>query len=223
MRWPGLLRKRNNFARMPFIDWTQTIIQEKNMRQSLLLLMLASMLSIMMIQSAFAGNRPGAYTLTVGGAYDIFANKRNLDNAWLLPTVDIAYNINETWALEGTWGLFYATQVHQTDNQNVTGNIYTLDALYRFGSFDNRWEPYVSAGFGASHINPNGNDAQNEGNINAGVGTQLFFDKNIALRGEVRDLYTLNGGKNDVTLGFGVSFLFGGDTPVAKPVLYKDG
>ena len=42
-------------------------------------------------------------------------------------------------------------------------------------------------------------------------GRRFFFGNMIALRGEVRDLYTTTGaGKNDYMINFGVSFLLGG-------------
>jgi hypothetical protein len=69
-------------------------------------------------------------------------------------------------------------------------------------------EPFLLAGVGATGLNPNGNSANYEGNINAGAGAQWFINDIIAFRAEARDFYTIIGGKNDVFLGAGISFYF---------------
>lgn len=186
------------------------------MKKSILLVALVSSLFNL---TAEAGNRAGAYTVTVGGAYDFWAAKRDLHNAWMLPTLALGYNLAENWAIEGGYGTFETSQNASIGGGSVSGDLYTIDGLYRFGNFYRYVEPYISFGVGVYHINPNGSNAQNQGNINAGLGTQIFFDDSVALRGEVRDIYTWVGSKNDITLGFGVSFLFGGSKP--QPV-YKD-
>jgi OOP family OmpA-OmpF porin len=190
------------------------------MKKGILLLAMASGLSLLASHGASAENRAGAFTLTPGVAYDFFAAKRQLNNTWLLPTVGLAYNFDERWAVEGMYSTFGTSQKGTGPHPSVRGGLYTMGGLYRFARYS-MLEPYVSFGVGVNHINPNGNDAYNEANINAGLGTQVFFDESIALRGEVRDIYTMSGGKNDVTIGMGVSFLFGGhpDKPAAP---YKD-
>lgn len=192
------------------------------MKKGFLLLAIASGLSLLASHGAYAGNRSGAVTITGGAAYDFFAAKRNINNTWVIPTVGLAYNFDERWAIEGTYGNFNTKQAGAALSVPVKGNLYTIDGLYRVGQYG-MFEPYVSAGLGVYDINPNGSSASNQANLNAGLGTQIFFDNSIALRGEVRDLYTMSGGKNDVTLGLGVSFLFGGNNQKAvEPALFKD-
>jgi OOP family OmpA-OmpF porin len=187
-----------------------------------LLLAMAGSLGFLACHGAYAENRAGAFTLTPGVAYDFFASKRNINNTWLLPTVAVAYNFDERWAIEGAFATFGTSKQGAGPHPSVRGDLYTVDGLYRFAHYG-MFEPYVSAGLGAYHINPNGSDAYNQANLNAGLGTQVFFSDSVALRGEVRDLYTMSGGKNDVTLGLGVSFLFGGQQPQAAVApTYKD-
>ncbi len=183
-------------------------------------ILLVALISGLVTLTAQAGNRPDAFTLSFGGAYDFWSAKRDMHNTWLLPTAAIAYNLTENWAIEGAYGTFETSQNASIGGGSVSGDLYTIDGLYRFGNFYSYVEPFVEAGVGVYHINPNGSNAQNQGNINAGIGTQVFFDRSVALRGEVRDVYTWAGSKNDVILGFGVSFLFGGETPPPAPV-YK--
>jgi hypothetical protein len=185
--------------------------------------LLFALVSTLVSLTADAGNRPGAFTFTLGGAYDFWSAKRDLHNTWLLPTAALAYNFDENWAIEGGYGTFEASQNASIGGDSVSGDLYTIDGLYRFGNQFHCFEPYVAAGVGVYHINPNGSNAQNQGNIIAGIGTQVFFDNSVALRGEVRDIYTWAGSKNDVTVGFGVSILMGGDTPKAEPGFKGEG
>ena len=93
----------------------------------------------------------------------------------------------------------------------MQGFIYTIDGVYRFKPCG-RLAPYALGGIGALSISPNGNESSTQGNINAGIGSQYFIDPSIAFRAEIKDLYTMTGGKNDVMINFGVTFLFGGTT-----------
>jgi OOP family OmpA-OmpF porin len=177
------------------------------MKKNIIALVLTTCLTVFMYQNINAGNRAGAFTITPGAAYDFWANKRYFQNTWLIPTLQLAYNFNDQWAIEAMYGTFGTSQTSSAGAGSLNGNVVTIDGLYRFSNFHQRVEPYLAAGLGVFHINPNGTSATNQANINAGMGAQLFFDNSVALRGEVRDLYTISGGKNDVTIGFGVSYL----------------
>jgi hypothetical protein len=199
-------------------DTPKFITRMRHMKKSILVV---AMISGLFSLTALAGNRPGAFTFTVGGAYDFWAPDRNMHNTWLLPTAALAYNFDEHWGIEGGYGTFEATQSTIGGGGSVSGDLYTVAGLYRFNNIYHCFEPFITAGVGVYHINPNGSNAQNQGNINAGLGTEIFFGDSVALRGDVRDVYTWAGSKNDVILGFGVSFLFGGETPTPAPV-FKD-
>jgi hypothetical protein len=163
------------------------------------LLVLASSLSV-------AGNRPGAVTFTLAEAYYHFAPKRELDNAGM-PNIALGYDFTNHWGIEAGVGVLNTSSKH--DGPGVHGFLYTLDGLYRFMPY-RMFEPYLIGGIGITSLKPNGNEPYQGGNLNAGVGTQIFFDKSVALRVEARDVYTFNGGYNDVMVNFGVSILFGG-------------
>ncbi|MDR3491768.1 MAG: OmpA family protein [Gammaproteobacteria bacterium] len=183
------------------------------MKKTVLFLLMASGFAMLGTQASIAGNRPGAVTLTPEIDYYMFAQKRNLDNVAVLPAVRLAYNFDERWAIEAGYGHMH-TRYNSSSNLtgSVYGNLYTVDGLYRFGKYQ-MLEPYVSAGAGVLYLNHNANSANNQANINVGLGTQLFLDDSVALRGEVRDLYMTANGRNDVMLSLGVSFLMGGETP----------
>jgi hypothetical protein len=193
------------------------------MKKGLVLLALAGGLALLGSNAATAGNRAGAVTFTPGLGYDFFASKRHIRNTVVVPEIALGYNFDRNWGIEGQWGTF-GTSYHggYAQNQSVKGDLYTVAGLYHFNPYlHDILEPYVSAGLGILYVHPNRSSADNQGDINAALGAQVFFAESVAFRGEVRDLYTMSGGKNDVMLNFGVSFLMGGSTPAPEPV-YKD-
>ncbi len=190
------------------------------MKKSTIAILLASTLAMSEHQAALAGNRPGAITFTPGVGYVDFASKRQIRDTAAIPLLGLAYNFDSKWAIEVAYSPLH-TRFSTSDGGQVVGNLSTLDGLYRFFHYG-MFEPYASAGMGVLYLNPNGNSSTNQADLNVGLGTQVFFAESIALRGEVRDLYTMSGGKNDVMFDMGVSFLFLGDTPSASPVSYKD-
>ncbi|MDR3478735.1 MAG: OmpA family protein [Gammaproteobacteria bacterium] len=191
------------------------------MKKGIVLFALASGLAVLSSHSAMAGNRAGAITVTPGVGYYYFDDKRNLDDTGL-GNIGLAYNLSDKWAIEAIYAPFNTNRTNITAGtpKHVHGNLYMADGLYRFYNYK-MFEPYVSGGIGAMYLSRSGNDANTLANVHAAIGTQVFFDRVIALRGEVRDLYTLSGGKNDVMINFGVSVLFGGETP-QPVVVYKD-
>ncbi len=175
--------------------------------RKLSLLMLACIGCTSLLPSfTYASNRANTLTFTLGGGYDFFASKRQIKNTGI-PFVGVGYNFTDRWGVEGLLGLF-STHFKPSvqDTRLINGSLFAVDAVYRF--LPHRLiEPYVLAGVGAMSLNPNQNEAHTEGNINAGVGTEFFIDRSIAFRLEARDFYTIIGGKNDVMLDGGVTFL----------------
>lgn len=155
---------------------------------------------------AYNHNRPQIVTITLGEGYEFFSSTRNLQNT-NIPNLELAYNFNEKLAFEFLFGRIL-TEL-KGSKQDVRGYLYLLDGLYRFHPC-HLFQPYLLAGLGVTSLKPNGNDAVNQVGFNAGVGTQFFIDKSIAFRLDIRDIYTFVGGKNDVLLNAGISFLIAG-------------
>jgi hypothetical protein len=167
-----------------------------------LVLICVSLISIALCSTTFAGNRAGAASLTLGGGYDFFASKRHIKNA-AIPFGAIGYDITDNWGVEGLLGFFSSNQRTPSERE-ISGTLVSINALYHFFPCD-IFEPYLLGGIGVTGLNPNGDNAHNETNINGGVGAQLFIDRSVAFRVEARDLYTMQGGKNDVFLSAGVT------------------
>ncbi|VVC75947.1 hypothetical protein AQUSIP_12480 [Aquicella siphonis] len=157
--------------------------------------------------SAYAGNRPGALTLTAGGGYVYLDSKREMNNKGF-GMLELGYNLTEHWGVEGFLAGFKTRFKRSVnDTRHVSGTVFNFDGVYHFSPFK-IVEPYILAGVGITGLNPNRNDANNEGNINAAIGAQIFVANSVALRLEARDAYTWVGGKNDVYVNGGVSVLF---------------
>lgn len=162
--------------------------------------------------STYAANTKGATTLTLGGGYELFAEKRHMDDTGLLIGA-LDYNFSRNWGVEGLLGGFSAEfkshhdYVYDHDHHN--GTLFLVDGMYHF-TCDPVIQPYLLAGIGVTGIHHNETAANNEGNINAGLGAQYFVNPIVALRADARDLYTMTGGKNDILFTAGVSFLIGG-------------
>lgn len=188
---------------------------------------LTSLAAIALVSSSsvFAGNKGNEVTVSAMESYYHFADKRAMDNV-AVPTLAVAYNFDPKWAIEAAAGLVN-TNINPPKvptQRGVHGFLYTVDGLYRFLVYG-PLEPYVSFGVGMTSFQyPTGtSEAKHQANLNAGLGTQIFFHDFIAFRAEARDIYTMSGGKNDVQLGLGLSFLFDGCCHCQSPVVsYKN-
>lgn len=190
--------------------------------------LLVAMLSIAVLGSftakAMAEHREGAFSISPGvGAY-MFDSKRSIQNPALF-NLGLGYDFTNSWSVEALVGMINSN-TKGTPSRKTTGELYTLDGVYHFNA-DHPFEPYVLAGIGMLNLDPNGNvssanphgdDANNQANINGGLGLEYFVHPNIALRGDIRDIYTMSGGKNDYLANFGVSILLGGQSQTAAPV-----
>lgn len=164
--------------------------------------------------SAFAFDRPGALYVRAADGYYFFASKRNLQNS-SSPSFDVGVDITDHWAVQAG-AVILNTEVKGT-RQTAHGFIYSLDPVYNFNHYG-LLEPYVLGGIGVTSLKPAGNNPVNQGNVNLGVGAKYFIHDSIAFSAEARDIYTLKGGKNDVMLTAGITFLLGGNN---QPSAYK--
>lgn len=154
---------------------------------------------------SYAYNRAGVTTITVGGSGYFFSSKRHLQNT-AGPNLAIGYNFTDCLAWEGSIAAIFTNSRLSTIN-HVQGYSYAFDGIYRFLPY-RCVEPYVIGGIGNVALKP-AVDMQNvnQPNIHAGLGAQIFSCQLVALRCEVRDLYTFSGGKNDVVVNLGASFV----------------
>lgn len=154
--------------------------------------------------NGYATTKDNRFTFTLGAGYDYFAGKRKITNSDV-PLAIAGYQFNKNWGIEGLLGIINSTSRQSTTNgKAVHGALFLLDGIYFFSHYSTI-EPFVLAGVGIQGLSPNGNDARNEGNINAGAGLAWFVSPTVALRVEARDVYTAVGGKNDVMVDGGLT------------------
>lgn len=182
----------------------------------------ASFLSIVTLP-AYSESRADAFTFTLGGGTMHFASSRNMKNTGV-GFLGLGYDFTDHWGIEALLGGFNTHfNSSEMDDRSISGTLFTIDGLYHFTPPTYRYlnyvEPYVLAGVGVLGMNPNGTNAHNEGNINAGLGLAFFIHPSIAFRVEARDFYTIVGGKNDYMIDGGITFLLGG-CPTNTPVGY---
>jgi len=171
--------------------------------------LITSLVLSLITSYSFAQNLPQAITLTAADAYYNFNTKRNLDDS-AMPNLSLAYNATEKFAVEFTTGVLNSKQKPNLGDKSVHGALYTLNGIYRFYQAGH-FEPYIKGGAGILTLVPNGIDIENPGVVNLGLGAQLFWGPNVALRAEATDVYQATGAsRNDFYINLGVSFLFGG-------------
>jgi hypothetical protein len=159
----------------------------------------------------YAESRPGALSITGGGGYEFFSSKRRINNNGL-GFLAVGYDFTCNWGVEAFFAGFRTSFKRSVDDsRRINGTLAAFDAVFHFsplGTAPYSIQPYLLAGFGATGLNPTLTDANNEGNINGGVGFAFSLHRMFALRFEARDFYTFVGGKNDVTVGAGLSVIF---------------
>jgi len=161
------------------------------------------------------GHHEGAVTLTPMVGHYFFATKRQVNNRTMLG-IALGYDFTNNWGGELYVGRLQSS-TKDSLHKGVNTTLYSANALYHFNP-GKVFEPYLMAGVGALDMrpngtittnNPDGDDPAVQGNISAGGGLEVFAASRIGFRAEVRDIYTISGGRNDFLANAGVDILFG--------------
>ncbi len=163
--------------------------------------------------SAFTVNRNHAWVIVPSISSYYYASKRHVDDQ-MMPGVSLGYGLTHSISAELYFGRIITNQ-SRANKQDVRGALYTLDGFYYFRP-TSQFQPYLLAGVGVMHLSPtNVNDTDTQANINGGAGVTYFFSQQIALRADVRDIYTIVGGKHDFSANLGVQIMLGGKNDTA--------
>ncbi len=174
----------------------------------------AGFLLLSLSAAAFADNvyKPGEFYVAPGVAYYHFSEKRDLQNA-AMANLSAGFVVSDQFSLEAFYGQAATEETPVSTEDGTRFHTYWADGVYHFKpSSEATVHPYVLAGLGITNQN---DDNASSGNttllgVNAGAGIEYFVNSNISLFTDVRDIYTLSGGKNDWMLNAGIKFLFGG-------------
>jgi OOP family OmpA-OmpF porin len=164
--------------------------------------------------NGWAQMRAGAITLSpmVGGY--VFDKDEDFDD-------DITYGLglgySFTPAIAAEVMLDWLPTDRWQDGEDVNFYLYRLDALYHFNA-EGTLVPYLALGAGVITTEvESGHDRDNDPMLDYGAGFKFFMKDNLALRGDVRGIYGIDPGRNNLIYTFGLSFLFGGHAEEAPP------
>lgn len=177
------------------------------------------LLSILLTNACFAGEREGAFSISpFGGGY-------TFDGVQHLETAPV-YGLRLGYDITKNIGVEYVVDFLSTDstlvNRSINALSYRMDALYNFMP-EGPLVPYLALGGGgitAGHGSGfNAGGSNTDATLNAGGGLKYFLTDSIALRGDARQLFIFDR-KTMLNWEYtaGVTFLFGGNKPAPAAV-----
>jgi OOP family OmpA-OmpF porin len=176
--------------------------------------------------AAHAEIKAGSIELSPFVGYNFYDSQHNIKDRPVFGG-RLGYNFTNHFGLEGT-GEFSKTRVDAknkpwTEQGQFTGSddvkiiSYHLDLVYHFLP-EEKLNPFITAGYGASHYNPEIN-SKNMRLMNVGVGAKYWLAENIALRVDLSDKMTFDEQLHNLSATAGVVFAFGGASKAeAAPV-----
>jgi OOP family OmpA-OmpF porin len=180
------------------------------------LVTLACSVALLAPTLASAEVRAGDFTLTPFFGGYTFAGEQHLDTA---PVVGLraGHNITENWGIEGIFD-YAMTEERNGTKKHADAYRYGVDGLYHFMPA-NKLVPYLSAGLGIATVNYEGSrDTDDSTLFNWGGGVKYFLKENVALRGDVRHIWLLEGNE-DANFEYTLGMLFSFGKPKPAPVV----
>lgn len=165
---------------------------------------------------AMAQVKAGSFSVTPSIGGYLFEGNQDLKHS---PVFGLrgGYNFTRNLGLEGY--LHYVKSEFKdaagSPDMKVFG--YGIEGLYHFMP-ESRLVPFLAAGVGNTHYDPEGAGNNNKLTLNYGAGLKYFVTENIALRADVRHVNPLNKHYNDLLYSLGVTFAFGGEKKQAAPM-----
>ncbi|RNC65842.1 MAG: outer membrane beta-barrel domain-containing protein [Desulfuromonadales bacterium] len=160
--------------------------------------------------------RPGSFSITPFAGGYTFEGDQNIKGG---PTFGLrgGYNFTKNLGLEGVFG-YTPTEESKGRQLDVDSYTYRLEGLYHFMP-DSKFVPFLAVGAGG--ITQNFSDGSRYDDRNAfiatyGGGVKYFITEAFAVRGDVRGIVDINNPYNNVEYTIGLSYIFGGEKPVAK-------
>ena len=157
--------------------------------------------------------KPGEFYFSPGVAYYHFSEKRDLQNT-AMANLSAGIVVSDQFSLEAFYGQAAANETPSSLDESTRFYMYSGEGVYHFNpSADAIIHPYMLAGLSVTNQNDSNASSGNTTllGVNAGVGFEYFVNPNISLFTDLRDIYTLSGGKDDWMLNAGIKFLFGGN------------
>jgi len=157
--------------------------------------------------------RPGAVTLSplVGGY--AFDGDQNLEDRAVYG-LGVGYNLTKHLGAE-LMGNYIDSRSDQGRGNNQISSL-RADALYHFRP-EKRLVPYISAGVGGIHFDPDYRSGSTDPLVDLGAGIKYFLSPRVALRGDLRNLYSFGGTETNWSAAGGLTLLLGGEHKPMAP------
>lgn len=157
-------------------------------------------------------------TFTIGGAYNDLDSYRGLDNQ-LAPEVGIGYRLNDRFSVEGIYSQ-YSTD--QKGGGDADLKEFRLDAFYDLTPWDGSLTPYLVAGISELDVDLKVDGEHDDTRMNAGFGLRKAFTPNLAIRGDVRAVRTLDYAQTESMVNVALTWTFGSVTKASEPVVIAE-
>jgi len=177
-----------------------------------------SVILLAMTTTATAANKAETFSVSpVIGGYTYDNDQGRDSDANMIYGVRAGYNFTKHVGVEALFD--YVDSSFPNNGDDINMYRYGGELLYHFFP-DNRFVPYLAAGYSGLHFDADGIDGKPRGAFDYGIGAKYFLNDSVALRGDIRHLiYSVNNETmNNLEYTLGAYFPFGGTTPVAKPV-----
>ncbi|MBS1112070.1 MAG: peptidoglycan-binding outer membrane protein, partial [Nitrospirae bacterium] len=159
----------------------------------------------------------GSYTLTPYlGGYS-FDDGEGLENGTAVG-LGFGYNYTERLGVEAVFN-YVDSEVESTD-QNANAKLLRFEGLYHFLP-KNKLVPYLAAGLGFIDVNAGNEEDGFSPLVDFGAGLKYSINDSLQLRGDVRNIYEIDGSDNHLLYTVGITYLFGRKEPVRLPVVGK--
>lgn len=204
-------------------------------------LMVALAATLLLVPSALAGQREGAFTLSPMVGYHVFEGDQRTDNS-ISYGLAMGYNLTKNWGFEFDFTYTPTETTPKTGQRGMDVDVWTgsLNALYHLNP-DGPFVPYLTAGFGGTVVDSDNHGVFSDGDdddgdfiLNAGAGFKYFFTQDLALRVDARYVADLHSDRsfdqapgsddpdhNMITMA-GLTWQFGGPPPAPAPPVDSD-
>ncbi len=163
--------------------------------------------------NATAEIKRGSYTLTPYlGGYS-FDDGEGLENG-VAVGLGLGYNYTDRLGVEAVFNYV------ESEDQKVNAKLLRFDGLYHFMPKD-KLVPYLAAGLGFIDVNSVNDEDGSSPLFDFGAGLKYSINDNVQLRGDIRNIYEIDGSDNHQIYTVGITYLFGKKEPVRLPVVEK--
>ncbi len=157
---------------------------------------------------SYAQNSPKTFSFTPTlGVYE-FDHHEQLETGALLG-LRLGYALTHRWSLEGVFQ-YVPTETETGSGDELNVLLYHIDALYHFKASE-KIVPFLAVGAGGISMDKNADGADTNLSVNYGAGIKYLFDKNSALRADIRQfLVDNNHTEHNMEYSIGLEFSWGG-------------